>query len=181
MDIVVLSLTELAAGIPALTSALGSMLAEAASVCLNVQGHEAPCLLDIQFKTQQYQFYLHRMEVSISMLRAYRDLQEATEFGACGVAILLAREVLGYTAIERSAKGTGFDYWLGTISEANDAAEPFERKARLEVSGILQGEEDVVEARVREKVRQTMRSAGEYPACVIVVEFGRPLARMEMK
>jgi hypothetical protein len=57
--------------------------------------------------------------------------------------------------------------------------EPFERKARLEVSGILQGGAEIVAARVREKIRQTRRSAGDYPAYIVVVEFGTPMARME--
>jgi len=36
--------------------------------------------------------------------------------------------------IERSRKGTGFDYWLGSADEVGEL--PFQNKVRLEVSGI---------------------------------------------
>jgi hypothetical protein len=48
-------------------------------------------------------------------------------------AILLMRALTGYTVIERSRKGTGFDWWLGTEDNL------FQGKVRLEVSGILRG------------------------------------------
>ena len=53
---------------------------------------------------------------------------------AVGVAILLAKSELGYSVMERSRKGTGFDYWIGDETEL-----PFDRKARLEISGIRKG------------------------------------------
>lgn len=99
--------------------------------------------------------------------------------GACGVAILAARELTGYTVVERSVKGTGFDYWLGAVNSPDSQLEPLERKARLEVSGILHGATDIVEARIREKIRQTRRSAGEFPAYIVVVEFHTPGVWME--
>lgn len=81
--------------------------------------------------------------------------------------------------MERSAKGTGIDYWLGDDAEGP----PFQNKARLEVSGILRAEgnvETVVSGRVRAKQRQTQRSSGTLPACVVVVEFGSPLAEVQV-
>ena len=165
-------------GVPALTFILGGMLAEAAAVCLAEQGHRETCTLSLRQETQQNDFTLHRLSVSEAMRRAYRDLQEATEFGACGVALLLARAATGYTAVERSVKGTGFDYWLGAANSPDSAAEPLERKARLEVSGILRGSEETIAARATEKIQQTRRSEGDFPAYAIVVEFSRPMAWM---
>jgi hypothetical protein len=176
---ILLNLVSLIEGIPALTPALGGTLAEAAAVCFANQGHGESCLLQVQWEVEQRAFTLHRLLVSEPMLRAYRDMQEATELGACGVAILVVRDITGHTVVERSVKGTGFDYWLGTVHSSEAGLEPFERKARLEVSGILQGGAEIVAARVREKIRQTRRSAGDYPAYIVVVEFGTPMARME--
>jgi hypothetical protein len=175
---IVLHLASLSEGIPALTAALGGTLAEAAAVCIANQGHSESCALQIRWEAKQNVFSLYRLLVTEAIRRAYRDLQEATELGACGIAILIVRELTGHTVVERSVKGTGFDYWLGEANSSDSELEPLERKARLEISGILQGSVEMVEARVREKIRQARRSAGEYPAYIVVVEFGMPKARM---
>jgi hypothetical protein len=159
-----------------LTSVLGGVLAEAASICLENQGHEITCRLQTIQEAGNQECLMERVRITIQMRLAYNDLQEATELGACGIAILVARAMTGYTVIERCAKGTGFDYWLGTASASDSTLEALERKARLEVSGILQGNAATIEGRAREKIQQTRRSAGELPAYAIVVEFSRPLA-----
>ncbi len=102
-------------------------------------------------------------------------MRESTELGAMAIAVLLSGKEIGYSAIQRSVKGTGIDYWLG------DGDDPhFQNKARLEISGILKASgnnvERAVKARVNQKLRQTERSDGSLPAYVIVVEFGSPLA-----
>src|SRR5579859_5072737 len=74
-----LHLMSLIEGIPALTAALGGTLAEAAAVCFAHQGHAESCLLQVRWEAEQRAFALHRLPVSEPMLRAYRDLQEATE------------------------------------------------------------------------------------------------------
>jgi hypothetical protein len=91
------------------------------------------------------------------------------------VATLVAEAVLGLTVAERSAKGPGFDYYLGDPDQANSL---FQNRMRLEVSGILAGSTRIA-SRVKVKESQTKRSdAGGMPACIIVVEFGSPRARM---
>jgi len=175
----IIDLSDLQTEVPALTSALGGALAEAAAICLDNQGHDLVCSLQVRHEEKQTQYSLRRLPVSEPMRRAYRDLQEATELGACGIAILAAREVTGYVAVERSVKGTGFDYWLGSVHSPDSDLEPLERKARLEVSGILHGSEETVEVRVRAKMEQTQRSAGTYPAYAVVVEFSQPMAWIE--
>jgi hypothetical protein len=52
-------------------------------------------------------------------------------------------------SIERSRKGTGFEYWLGT-SETDEEL-PFKNKVRLEVSGIRSGDSSRVKARLWRK------------------------------
>lgn len=81
--------------------------------------------------------------------------------------------------IERSSKGTGFDYWLGTVDTMEKI--PFQNKVRLEVSGIRKGDDSRVKARVKQKKEQTKLSDGKYPAYTIVVEFSTLLSFVATK
>jgi hypothetical protein len=111
------------------------------------------------------------------MLHCYADLGEATERGAYGIAILLVMHLAGFKVVQRSVKGTGFDYWLGFAD-----ALPFQDKARLEVSGILNGNEGVISSRLRIKIEQTRKSDRlNIPAYVVIVEFGNPLSRVKTR
>jgi len=179
-DPIILDLQQLRDGIPALTSALGDVHAESAAVCLDNQGHHESVALRVR-STDAKHFTLLRQPVTDTMRRAYFDLQRATELGACGVAILLAREVTGLTAIQQSRKGGGFDYWLGPEESSADAL-PFQNSARLEVSGILSGTDKQFDARVRAKLHQTEPSDDTgLPAVAVVVEFSRPQAQVAQR
>jgi hypothetical protein len=90
------------------------------------------------------------------------------------VAILLVDSLTEYHIVERSFKGTGFDYWLGPKK-----SRLFQKAARLEVSGIREGSTNAIDKRIREKVAQTKQSdVLNLPAFVVVVEFGTPTATM---
>jgi hypothetical protein len=108
-----------------------------------------------------------------------RDLQEATEWGASGVAIALLERFAGLVVLERSIKGSGFDYWIGKQGASNPVL--FQGKARLEVSGILHGDEKVLASRVKQKLEQIGTSRAAFPAYVAVIEFGKPKARVIKK
>jgi hypothetical protein len=110
--------------------------------------------------------------------RSHNDLQEATERGAYGIAILIVCDRTGMIVVERSAKGLGFDYWLGDEGEEDDD-ELFAKKVRLEVSGILSGSRSQAQARVRQKREQVKPSDHLAPGYVAVVEFGTPIACVE--
>lgn len=59
---------------------------------------------------------------------------------------------------------------------------PFQNKARLEVSGIRNGDQKIIKARVREKLTQTeVSDKTRLPAYVVVVEFGRPVAEVRQR
>ena len=154
-------------------------MAEAAGACLESQGH----LQGIQLRVIGYtndNYELAWPEITEQVNRTWNDSQEATEYGAMAIAVLLIKKEVGYLVIERARKGTGIDYWLG-----EEADRPlFQRKAKLEISGILkaQGNENAIEravaVRVDEKLRQASRSGDSLPTYVIVVEFGMPLAEI---
>ncbi len=160
-------------GLPALSVAKGQALAEAASVCLEHQHHKSGKTLKVT-GVKPVEYRLDWPAVTRQMKMTHNDLQEATADGACAIAISLARELTGLNVVERSRKGTGFDYWLG-----KDAGTLFQSKSRLEVSGILKGDKTTIERRLRQKLNQTKRSDDlNLPALVCVVEFGTPQAQL---
>jgi hypothetical protein len=126
-----------------LTVAAGQFVADAAAVCLAEQGHDSEVVLRVagEFRAT---YRLERLDVT-NLMRASYDPEEATEFGACGIAILVMYDLTGPT-VQRAYKGGGFDYWLGSASEE----QPFANAARLEVSGIRHRDRRQIAARVRE-------------------------------
>jgi hypothetical protein len=169
-----LNLEDLRTSCPRLTAAAGQYMADAAAVCLEEQGHGSGVMLRVtgEFRTT---YLLHRTDVTDPMKGSY-DTEEATEFGACGLAILVMLDQTGLT-VQRAFKGGGFDYWLGSIA----ADRPFQNLARLEVSGIRRGNRRQVAARMREKLEQVGRSDDTLPAYVVVVEFSAPEVRVQRR
>ncbi len=149
-------------------------MAEAATVCLNEQGHSPGVAMRVQ-GSYRSRFRVVWRDLSEQMMRSWADPDFATEQGAYGIAALLVEALTDLTVVERSRKGTGFDYWLGPVSSESLF---FQAKARLEVSGIRRGDLRAVRARVRQKIEQTRKSDGRLPAFIIVVEFSRPQSRV---
>ncbi len=88
---------------------------------------------------------------------------------------MLAKMEIGYEVIRQSRIGTGFDYWIGQVS-----SEGFADKAGIEISGIRNGTEPEIRARVQEKLQQARGRVGHhFQTYAIVVEFGRPLAEVQ--
>jgi len=106
--------------------------------------------------------------------RWWNDDEYATEHGAYCIAALIV-EQCGLEVVERSKKKSGFDFWL---APKNSRVDLFQGLTRLEVSGIRNGDAATLEARVRQKMKQTKVSDGELPAVIVVVEFGLPIAKM---
>jgi len=167
-----LDIADLACGSPGLTPEEGESRGQAASVCMVNQGHNSPTptrlsgdysqICDLVWKTPNQQ-----------ATRCWNDMQEATERGAYGIAALIVQQLMGLWIVERSRKGTGFDFWLGP--RGTDGL-LFQDKTRLEVSGILNGDDADISYRLESKVRQMRRSTG--PGVAIVVEFGSPECRI---
>lgn len=172
-----LDLRELGQGnISAITPAIGNLLAEAAAVCLESQGHTQEVILDVDGNIHARYSLKWRMLAGEKVDTAWNDADYATEHGAAAIAIMLAKQVIGYDVIERSRRGTGIDYWLG---EASDVT--YQSKARLEVSGIRRGDNVDIQRRLTIKLAQTMRSdtmRGGLPVYVVIIEFSKPVAEV---
>lgn len=121
--------------------------------------------------------------ITPALLATYNDLQDATEHGAYGIALLSAARALGATVAERSFKGTGFDFHLnppGAAASA-DPDDIFADKWALEVSGILKGDAGKVASRLIEKRAQVAAAAQLTTTLVAIVEFSEPYAILELQ
>jgi hypothetical protein len=172
-----MSLAALSDGMPGLTPACGQLLAEAAAVCLENRNHKTPVRFP-RAGLMHNDLHMEWVPVDDQSRRCYADMQEATEWGACGVAILVVKEATGKLVVERSKKGTGFDYWLG---DKDDDGLPFAGTSRLEVSGILTGTKSQIDSRIRQKKEQIKPTDHLAHGFVAVVEFGTPIACVESK
>jgi hypothetical protein len=169
-------------GFPAISKAIGRYLAEAGAFCMESNGHKSGLTLKVKrLKGDKLQGGLSWSNIiDQQTARAWNDTQEATEYGATAIAIALLQCLSGYTIIERSFKGTGFDYWLGT-GEYDENLLPFmQRAARLEISGIWKERKgNTLRRRLKQKIKQVEEANySDVPVVVIVVEFGTPKAKL---
>ena len=108
---------------------------------------------------------------------SWYDIQDLTEYGAVGIAILIVLRLTPFKILRRAVKGEGVDYWLADKNETI----PFQNTARLEVSGIFNGDISLIEKRVKQKLKQTEPTDGAIPAYIVVVEFSMPLSHVIKK
>lgn len=171
-----LDLNELRNGMPGITSDLGGTMCEAASVCLEGCSHATGVSMAVTGTlSSSHPMPLSWPPATDQARRAYADPQFAAEFGAYGIAALVVERLTELTVVERSRKGTGFDYWLGP---KNDSEPLFQDKQKLEVSGILVGDEGDVRRRLREKLAQLRRGDVPIPGFGMVVHFATPETRV---
>jgi hypothetical protein len=157
--------------------------AEAASVMFLHRGHTEPVTLKLSGHTNG-QCVVHLLNVDDQKRNAWKDIQEAVEEGACGIAMMLVDQYTEYRVSERSVKGEGIDYWLSKKTDNINSLNTFnlyDRAARLEVSGIEQGTQAQINQRIKQKKQQTAPSANtNLPAFVVIVEFSTPCSALEI-
>jgi hypothetical protein len=95
------------------------------------------------------------------------------ENAAIAMAIFLVAELTDYTIVRQTSKGPGFDYWLG-YKKNHPSFDPDNFfLARLEISGIFNGDSSALRSRVQVKLKQVDRSKKlNLPAYIAVTEFG---------
>lgn len=167
-----LALESLENGMPGIEPALGECCAHAASVCLEHETH-TPYQTRLRVDgSRDVTYDLTWAPATDQMRRSRSDLQDATEWSASWVAALLVEDIFGYQVLQRSWKGTGFDYWIGY----SDNIDPmFQNKVRLEVTGILHGSEGDISARLKDKLNRFEEHQHELPTMVVVVcKFSAP-------
>lgn len=151
---------------------------EAAAVCLDFHKHNQGVILSVIQKEEKTHFKLFWKMVTNQIRDSRNDMDYTVESGAYCLAMMVINKLTDYAVVKQSKKGTGFDYWLGKINSATGLQE----KARLEVSGILNGTNGQINQRLKEKKRQTTKSDSmNIPAFVVVVEFGNPVIKITLK
>ena len=168
-----IALTSLATGRVGIPPSAGKAISDAASICLEERGHSSPTPMTIIGDCTLYAIIDWLPSTDQAKLW-WNDDEYATEHGAYCIAALIV-EQCGLEVVERSKKKTGFDFWL---APKNSQVVLFQDLTRLEVSGIRGGDRSSLDARVRQKIKQTKQSDGDFPAIVVVVEFGMPIAKM---
>lgn len=175
-----LQLESLATVFERLTAAMGTVHAEAGSVCLADQNHPARVSLAVEghdADSRVAEIVVHRLDITERMRHTYKDERRTTDFGAAGVALLLTRLVTGLELVTQSDTGTGIDYYFGVPS--NDPNNPFKSLMRLEVTGIrVESDTNRPQYRVTQKLKRLTKHQSGLPAIVAVIEFSRPLARL---
>ncbi len=174
-----LDLLRLLEGIPALSVGAANAMIEACMICFESRGHKSGVKLKVYGSFVGTFTINWRYTITDDMRRYWQDEDEATEYAAYGIALLLIEELTGYTTLQRANKGFGFDFWLGYYDERLPIST--QREARLEVSGIRRGNRRQILSRVKQKLAQTEVSDGQYPAYIAVVEFGTPMAQVVRK
>ncbi|WP_293744648.1 hypothetical protein [uncultured Pedobacter sp.] len=155
-----------------LSPRMGGFLAEAASVCFDHNSHPKTLLLSSSGHFEEI-YEVTCTDLHEHSRSSFADIQEATEYGACGVAISIVKTETPFIT-KRSYKGTGFDYWLGVTTEGF----PFQESSRLEVSGIIGGTTSQAATRLSEKLEQMKISDHKrLPGIAIIVEFSKPLTK----
>ncbi len=159
--------------VPDLTRNWSEERYDASLVCLNFNEHESSLVFNLRGVEDERVLLEWQGEMTNKLERTWRDIQEATEKGAEGIAVLLIKKYTPYKIIERAAKGTGIDYWL---SEEMSLL-PLQYAARLEISGQINKNDTRYRSKIRQKQRQTQQSdSTQLPVYVIVVDFGTPQA-----
>lgn len=93
------------------------------------------------------------------------------------------KELLGFNIFEESVIGTGIDFWMGKGTYNEEEIAYFQRKARLEISGL--GKEKIgntVGMRVTKKKKQIKASDDtQLDGWIVIVEFSTPKTKIIKK
>ncbi len=173
----ILNLDQLKDGTPGITKAIGAYVVQAAAYFLELMGHESGVTLEVSGLFEENFKLTWEEEIDEPVKRSWRDSHEATEYAAVCVAALLSESLLDLSIVERSYIGTRVDYILG---KAKQNEEGVTYKARMEVSGISkETASNTVNKRINVKLNQVKKSRDKnLPAYVVVIEFGKPKAKI---
>ncbi|MBR2887417.1 MAG: hypothetical protein IKB95_04255 [Bacteroidales bacterium] len=173
-----LKLSDIKQGLPGVSSIEGANLYENCMVELHRHGHSSPTKLQVISDNDVDLDVLWKDDFNSQLDRTYADRQSSVERSAVCISILLALRFTNYTVIERSRKGTGFDYMLGYKEDIF-----YNPKARLEISGISEEtNSNTLNKRFEQKSRQTdISDSTNMPAYISVVEFKTPKSIFKTK
>jgi hypothetical protein len=176
-----LDLDKLKSGLPVISPTFGALYAEAAVVCLSKMGHKSGVTLNVSGDYHADFSLIWTQEIGILERKTWKDLREAAEYAATGIALLIMLELTSYTTFEREEQGQGSDFIMWQWNE--EVKNYLSDWASLEISGIL--EEKIgnsLSMRISKKAQQIAKTKFlNQPAFIAVVEFGKPKAKIVKK
>ena len=158
--------------IPLLMPELIALKGKAAAYCFELQGLNSNTFLNVTgIENNGINLCWDNLkEIEFSSLK---DNQESTEWGAEAVAFIIVKYLTNFNVVERSRKGTGFDYH---ISKDSDYV-LFQNTAKLEISGILKkSKTNSINNRIKYKIKQATEYHNDLALLVIITEFSSPQA-----
>jgi hypothetical protein len=174
-----LHLDTLKGGISGISRTYGAFLAEAIAVCLTVAGHESPLMLTVEGDFDAKFELEWQEEIGDAELSSWRDLKEATEYAAMGLAVLLISALTIYGVFQRNEQGEDADFTMQEVSNSNLALNNLQ-KAHLEVSGIFaESLTNTLNMRISTKTKGLeKRVMPSLPVFIAVIEFSIPKAKI---
>ncbi|MEM9888353.1 MAG: hypothetical protein AAF849_20835 [Bacteroidota bacterium] len=162
--------------IPGISSNFGKFLAEAAMVCLHLNQHESGVVLKSSGTLNEDFEIVWSEELTEDVIDSWKDLNEATEYGATAIAMLLTNEVLKMKRVVRNIGAA--DYIISDVEMKTDQSNyPM---VYLEISGIFSATtNNTLTKRVNQKVLQVKKGVASAPFLVVVVEFSSPEAKIK--
>jgi hypothetical protein len=149
------------------TKAVGDSYAEAATVCLD-RHHTSGVEFAIADNENSSTGSASWETVDARSRAAWNNQIDATEQGACAIALAAIENCRGLVAVRRAETKTGADYYLDVPDSDPD---DLETSTRLEVSGVDAGTAAEVKSRLGQKLRQAKKGSSNLPAIACVVGF----------
>ena len=173
-----LNLDELRNGSYGISKNIGAFLTEAALVCLHLNQHPPGTTLYVDGFSDKSFILDWSDQVTPAIVRSWKDLNEATEYGATALATLLIQAISGLVIGGRVPQQEQPDYILQRPE--NYRINIIEPEAFLKVSGILTEKRgNTINMRVERKERHIKQGAKRnYPTYIIVIEFGKPKSKI---
>ena len=150
-----------------LTNALGESMTEAAQVCLS-RHHSPAQQVTIYSDNAKSVAIVDWDEPDARTKGAHNNQIDATEAGACAMSLASVEIERGLVAILRAETRTGADYYIAPTGSTHD---DLETSIRLEISGVDAGDESLIFARLKTKLRQAQNGLSDKPAMAAVVGF----------
>lgn len=173
---ITLNLNTIGKDIVGISEALGAYMTECAAVCFHSQGHKSSVKLPYSNR-QVIKIGLVEWtnEVNESIMLSHFDEKRTTDFGAMGVAVLLACKLTDYTIFITSETNNGCDFEL--LKKSDDLN--FIIPAKLEVSGIRkETPQNTVESRLSIKEKRILKYSDDDSICYVsIIEFSKPKAK----
>jgi hypothetical protein len=154
---------------PGISAGWAVLLYEAASLCLS-RHHSSPSAITV---LQEKGGVSQELECCwkgprSADLFAWRNKDEATEFGACAIGIASIEFLKNLFVVARMETGEGGDYYLSDVS---NPVQDLESCVRLEISGIDMGNLGSMKSRLTIKLKQLERGIVDTRGIAAVIEF----------